>query len=271
MSFGGIVIPKGKRSGSGEGTVVVTDRRLICHSDDGDSSYHQEMRLSDISSLSGLISKFGRSVRIPLTLIIVGLLVLVAPYMYAVGTDVADKSGDYADGYNFGVQYSYYLGYMRAVAAGTAENTIPKGYELSEPPEYPSSRYIEGYEKGLVDGAARVTSDLEASKAFSEPSDLFLYDWIVPLVEVGAVVGAILIVFGTLLYVISYRTRDWVSIRIGGAGDPGMLITSASVADAGVPVETDDTRLMITDLGAVIITIREGRTADLINSMRGDE
>ena len=159
---------------------------------------------------------------------------------------------------------------MRTVTTSVFSTRIIWGTCAPSPPEPLKTQSPKGMRfRSLPSIRHHVTS--RASKAFSEPRDLFLHEWTVPLVEMGAVVGAILIVLGTLLYVISYRTRDWVSIRIGGAGDPGMLITSASVVDAGVPVETDDTRLIITDLGAVIITIREGRTADLINSMRGDE
>ena len=225
------------------------------------------MRLSDITSLSGLISKFGRRSRIPLIMAVVGILIMAVPYMYAVGTDVADKSGDYVDGYNDSILSSNYYAYLDAIAAGTVDNTIPRGYHISVA-ENPSEKYLEGWNdaKPIID--ERVKADIAAKKAFSEPKDLLLNDAVVPLVKAGAIIGAILIVLGTFLYVVSYRTRDWVSIRIGGAGDPGILVSSAMPLGGNPMTESENTREMITDLGAVILTIKAGKTADLLTSVR---
>ena len=265
-TIGGIVIPK--RSSGEDATVTVTDRRIVCHAGEGENiSYHQEMRLSDVSSLSGLISKFGRRSRIPLVLAIIGVLIMAVPYMYAVGTDVADKSGDYVDGYNDSILFHNYIAYLSAVSAGTIENTIPIGYEVSIA-EDPSEKYMEGWNDAKPVIMERITADLTAKKAFSEPKDLLLNDAVVPLVKAGAIIGAVLIVLGTFLYVMSYRTRDWVSIRIGGVGDPGILVSSAMPLGNSPMTESGNTREMITDLGAVILTIRAGNTADLLTSMR---
>lgn len=265
--FCGTVIPL-KGHGKTEGTIVVTDRRLICHTEGGTSTYHQEMRLSDVTSLSGLVSKFGRSAKVPLALLILGILLIAAPYVYAVGSDVADKSGDYASGFNAGVQNGYYDTYLNAFIDGRIDNSIPRGYEPAERPDFPSKDYNDGFTEGRSAGVERATSDIAASKSFSEPKDLFLMDWVVLLVQVTSIAGAVLIILGSILYVISYRTRDWVSIRIGGIGDPGVLVSSATVIDNGTPIESEDTRDVISDLGAVILTIRAGRKSDLLSGIR---
>ena len=225
------------------------------------------MRLSDITSLSGLISKFGRRSRIPLIMAVVGILIMAVPYMYAVGTDVADKSGDYVDGYNDSILFWNYFVYLEAVSSGTIENTIPRGYEISMADD-PSEKYMEGWNDAMKTGAERGLADVTSKKPFSEPKDLLLNDAVVPLVKAGAIIGAILIVLGTFLYVVSYRTRDWVSIRIGGAGDPGILVSSAMPLGDNPMTESENTREMITDLGAVILTIKAGNTADLLTSVR---
>lgn len=265
-TIGGIVIPK--RSAGEEGTVTVTDRRLICYAGDGDDiSYHREVRLSDITSLSGLVSKFGRRSMIPLLMVIVGVLVMAAPYAYAVGTDVADKSGDYVDGWNDSVLYWNYMAYITGIQLGDIENTIPQGYTIDIADD-PSERYMEGWNDGKLAIIERAAADVAAKRPFSEPSDLLLDDAVVPLVKAGAVIGAVLIVLGTFLYVVSYRTRDWVSIRVGGMGDPGIIVSSAMPLGKQPMTEAENTREMITDLGAVILTIKAGNAADLITSIR---
>lgn len=98
--FAGTVIPKGSRKKrESRGTITVTNRRVIYDMEASGrrqpSSIHQETSIDSISSVSSIMAKFGRDVRVPVLMVIVGFILIFAPYVWAVETDALATDGDY--------------------------------------------------------------------------------------------------------------------------------------------------------------------------------
>ncbi len=272
--FAGTVIPKGSRmKRESQGTITVTNRRVIYDmeaSGKQPSSIHQETRIDSISSVSSIMAKFGRDLRVPILMVIVGFILIFAPYVYAYETDVIQNSGDYIRGYNDGVEYSYYQTYLEAIESGDVDNTIPTGYV---PPEHSddmilSSEYERGFSEGILVGANVAESDLRNDARFSVPTDHMKSESIVMAVLVMAVVGAVVFVMGSVLYAISSRTKDWILMNLGSSGGSGVFIKSMSSGDDAVgirPLVADDGFVdAVNEIGAVILENRS-KTAEVMS------
>ena len=272
--FAGTVIPKGSRmKRESQGTITVTNRRVIYDmeaSGKQPSSIHQETRIDSISSVSSIMAKFGRDLRVPILMVIVGFILIFAPYVYAYETDVIQNSGDYIRGYNDGVEYSYYQTYLEAIESGDVDNTIPTGYV---PPEHSddmilSSEYERGFSEGILVGANVAESDLRNDARFSVPTDHMKSESIVMAVLVMAVVGAVVFVMGSVLYAISSRTKDWILIDLGSSGGSGVFIKSISSGDDAVgirPLVAGDGFVdAVNEIGAVILENRS-KTAEVMS------
>ena len=272
--FAGTVIPKGSRmKRESQGTITVTNRRVIYDmeaSGKQPSSIHQETRIDSISSVSSIMAKFGRDLRVPILMVIVGFILIFAPYVYAYETDVIQNSGDYIRGYNDGVEYSYYQTHLEAIESGNVDNTIPTGYV---PPEYSddmilSSEYERGFSEGILVGANVAESDLRNDARFSVPTDHMKSESIVMAVLVMAVVGAVVFVMGSVLYAISSRTKDWILMNLGSSGGSGVFIKSMSSGDDAVgirPLVADDGFVnAVNEIGAVILENRS-KTAEVMS------
>ena len=272
--FAGTVIPKGSRmKRESQGTITVTNRRVIYDmeaSGKQPSSIHQETRIDSISSVSSIMAKFGRDLRVPILMVIVGFILIFAPYVYAYETDVIQNSGDYIRGYNDGVEYSYYQTYLEAIESGDVDNTIPTGYV---PPEHSddmilSSEYERGFSEGILVGANVAESDLRNDARFSVPTDHMKSESIVMAVLVMAVVGAVVFAMGGVLYAISSRTKDWILMNLGSSGGSGVFIKSMSSGDDAVgirPLVADDGFVdAVNEIGAVILENRS-KTAEVMS------
>ena len=272
--FAGTVIPKGSRKKrESQGTITVTNRRVIYDmeaSGKQPSSIHQETRIDSISSVSSIMAKFGRDLRVPILMVIVGFILIFAPYVYAYETDVIQNSGDYIGGYNDGVEYSYYQTYLEAIESGDVDNTIPTGYV---PPEYSedmivSSEYERGFSEGILVGANVAESDLRNDAGFSVPTDHMKSESIVMAVLAMAVLGAVVFVMGSVLYAISSRTKDWILMNLGSSGGSGVFIKSMSSGDDAVgirPLVADDGFVdAVNEIGAVILENRS-KTAEVMS------
>ena len=273
--FAGTVIPKGSRKKrESRGTITVTNRRVIYDMEASGrrqpSSIHQETSIDSISSVSSILAKFGRDLRVPILMVIVGFILIFAPYVYAYETDVIQNSGDYIRGYNDGVEYSYYQTYLEAIESGDVDNTIPTGYV---PPEHSddmilSSEYERGFSEGILVGANVAESDLRNDARFSVPTDHMKSESIVMAVLVMAVVGAVVFVMGSVLYAISSRTKDWIFMNLGSSGGSGVFIKSMSSGDDAVgirPLVADDGFVdAVNEIGAVILENRS-KTAEVMS------
>lgn len=273
--FAGTVIPKGSRKKrESRGTITVTNRRVIYDMEASGrrqpSSIHHETSIDSISSVSSIMAKFGRDLRVPILMVIVGFILIFAPYVYAYETDVIQNSGDYIRGYNDGVEYSYYQTYLEAIESGDVDNTIPTGYV---PPEHSddmilSSEYERGFSEGILVGANVSESDLRNDARFSVPTDHMKSESIVMTVLVMAVVGAVVFVMGSVLYAISSRTKDWILMNLGSSGGSGVFIKSMSSGDDAVgirPLVADDGFVdAVNEIGAVILENRS-KTAEVMS------
>ncbi len=260
--FAGTVIPL-RRGRESRGTVTVTNRRVVydleASGKRGGSSVHQETSLGSISSVSAISANFGRDLRVPALMVIIGFILIFVPFVYATETDAIRDSGDYTLGYNDGVESGYYNQYLDAVIAGTVDNTIPAGYTVPGE-EFPSSEYMRGFGAGMDVGETRAASDIAADRAFAIPDDLKRGDWIVTAVISLAVAGAVVFVLGSVVYAISNRTKDWVRIGIGSGGGRAMCIKSLSSGSDGADlrpmVASEGFAEMSREIGAMILENR---------------
>lgn len=229
--FAGTVIPKGSRmKRESQGTITVTNRRVIYDmeaSGKQPSSIHQETRIDSISSVSSIMAKFGRDLRVPILMVIVGFILIFAPYVWAVETDALVTDGDYEIGYNVGVEVSYYKTYRDAIGNGI-ENTIPQGYVPVEVDDFGSQEYMSGYTAGFVIGTQCAEADIAEKNDFEVPTDLMIHSSTSTWIVVAAIIGAIVFVMGTVLYIISNRTKDWIMMGLSSEGKIGVFITSIS-------------------------------------------
>ncbi len=274
--FAGTVIPKSSRKKrESQGTITVTNRRVIYDMEASGrrqpSSIHQETSIDSISSVSSIMAKFGRDVRVPALMVIVGFILIFAPYVWAVETDALATDGDYEAGYNVGVELGYYSEFMSALTEGE-DVTIPAGYVPPTFDQFGSSEYMSGYLSGILKGAAEAVSDIEQGNDFSVPSNLMIHNSMSTLILVSAVLGAVIFVLGSVLYLISYRTKDWVHIRIGSGGSAGVFITSLSNGSdrvgIGPSVANADYVQTIEEIGALIVDSRRGITKSTSGGLR---
>lgn len=274
--FAGTVIPKSSRKKrESQGTITVTNRRVIYDMEASGrrqpSSIHQETSIDSISSVSSIMAKFGRDVRVPVLMVIVGFILIFAPYVWAVETDALATDGDYEAGYNVGVELGYYSEFMSALTEGE-DVTIPAGYVPPTFDQFGSSEYMSGYLSGILKGAAQAVSDIEQGNDFSVPSNLMIHNSMSTLILVSAVLGSVIFVLGSVLYLISYRTKDWVHIRIGSGGSAGVFITSLSNGSdrvgIGPSVANADYVQMIEEIGALIVDSRRGITKSTSGGLR---
>lgn len=261
--FAGTAIPTKRAKHDSEGTVTVTDRRLIYSmesSGKGDSMIRQEVRISDISSISSVMARFGRDVRVPVAMVIIGILLLFAPFVCAIGAGMLDHGQDYRNGYNAGLESGYYSEYLDAISAGRVQNTIPSGYAEPERDRFGSSEYNDGFAAGSADGKARALSDVDARNVFSVPADMMMGRSIELLIEAVAVLGAVVFVMGSVLYAISSRTKDWVRMRMGSGSGDGICIKSFSSGEDACgsrPIAASgDYAAMVGEIGALIAELR---------------
>ena len=260
----GTALPTKRSKYDSEGTVTVTNRRLVysmtARSRKGDSMIRQEVRISDITSISALMAKFGRDIRVPMMMVILGFILMFAPFVYATETGMLDHGQDYKDGYNVGTELGYYEKYLGAISAGTVKNTIPSGYSAPEYDTFGSSEYVKGYEEGVKAGEDRAKSDIEGQKPFAVPSDLRMGVGIEGAIVAVAVIGAVVFVMGSVLYAISSRTKDWVRFELGSGVGAGVCLKSfASGEDAsaiGPLSASEGYSQMVGELGSLIAELR---------------
>lgn len=262
--FAGTAIPTKTARHDSEGTVTVTDRRLICSmetsSKRGGGMIRQEVRISDISSISSIMARFGRDVRVPLMMIVLGAVLMFGPYLCASEAGMFDHGQDYRDGYNDGLEIGYYDRYLDSVIAGLVENTIPSGYVPPEHDEYGSIEYEKGFAAGSADGASRAESVVRTGGVFSVPSDMRMSAGVESAVTIVAVMGAVVFVMGSVLYAISSRTKDWVRIAIGSGSGEGICIKSFSSGEdacgIGPLTASDDYCRMVEEIGSIVAGLR---------------
>lgn len=262
--FAGTVIPKGsRRKRESRGTITVTNRRVIYDMEASGrrqpSSIHQETSIDSISSVSSIMAKFGRDVRVPVLMVIVGFILIFAPYVWAVETDALATDGDYEVGYNVGVELEYYSEFMRALAEG--ENvTIPAGYVPPTSDQFGSSEYMSGLYAGAVVGAQQAATDIAEKNDFKVPTELMIHNSASTWIVAAAIVGAVVFIMGSVLYVISLRTKEWVAMNLSSGGKAGIFITSISGGSdrCGIrpTVADSDCIDMVSEIGALIIEQR---------------
>lgn len=257
----GTAIPLGsKRRRESRGTVTVTDKRVVYDlrvSGKGDGSMvRQEVRISGISSLSSMFGRFGRDARLPIALVVLGFLMMFAPYVYAVETGMLSTGGDYELGYNFGVEYGYYAEYTSSITSGDIENTIPVGYVPPEIDEFGSSEYTRGMMAGEVAGKLRAMQDISADRDFVVPTDLMIHNSAPMLILISAIAGAAVFVLGSVLHVFSYRAANWIHLKIGSGWGSDVFITNMSGGSdrcgTGPQAAGSEYRMMAEELGALI-------------------
>lgn len=269
--FAGTVIPlRSKRKRESNGTITVTNRRVIYDMEVAGSgkrrpsSIHQETRIEDISSISTMMGKFGRDLRVPILLIVIGFILIFAPFVYVTETGAFETGGDYEAGYNHGVERGYYNTYIKAISAGDVDNTIPPGYSIHDE-QFTSSDYDRGFYAGLSAGINRAEADIAADRDFNVPSDLMIHSIASIAVIITAVIGAVVFILGSVVFAISGRTKDWISVRFGSGGDSGVFITSLSggISRSGVGpvIGEQDSVSMMSEIGSVITSIRSQQTS----------
>ncbi len=258
----GTAIPMRSVKSGATGTMLVTNKRLVYHMDNASKNggiIHREVRISDISSISSVVSKFGRDIRVPVALILLGFVLMFAPFVYATETGMLDDGVDYRNGYNTALEYAYYEEYLARIMVGDAENTIPEGYEVPTISEKGSTEYVRGADAGKKAGAQRADEDVAAGKAFSVPDDLRVSSstgFIIPI----ALVGMFVFLSGSIVHVISSRTKDWIRLDFGGGSGAGLAVKSMSAGEdrnGMSPLITDEEYYkMIGELGSVITELR---------------
>ncbi len=261
--FAGAVVPL-PGSIESEGVLTLTNKRVFVDLEakqkrNGGAGMHQETRLSDISSISSMMSKFGRDLRVPIGLIVLGFVMMFLPYVFFEETGALELDGEYQDGYNAGVEHAYLLEYIDAIKDGRVTHTIPYGYYFSPPDQPWSKEYTKGYYDGVAVGQERAERDIAADAEFVVPSDLFSRSNPSGISLAIAVAGAVVFVMGSVVYVVSNRTKDWVNIRFG-QGSAGICVKTfdGGWRGTGFRALTAEDRYwdMTRELGAAIVEIR---------------
>ena len=263
--FAGTVLPL-PGSTESEGVLTLTNRRIMFDLSAGSGGMHQETRLSHVSSVSSMMSKFGRDLRVPILLIIAGFLMMFAPYVALEESGQFDLDGEYQEGYNAGIEYQYFSTYLKAIQDGRVADTIPRGYYFypEEPPLSPE--YSEGYRAGMDLGTQRAEEDISAGNPCMVPSALMTsYDPSL-IAIVAALAGFVVFVMGSVVYLVSNQTKDWINIRVG-SGTEGIAIKSVDGAwdrtGSRALVPSGQYWDMTRELGAAILDLRHRKQTGL--------
>ncbi|MBR2255495.1 MAG: hypothetical protein IJ856_06800 [Candidatus Methanomethylophilaceae archaeon] len=259
FSFLGLVIP-GRREGD-TGVLTVTNRRVVF---DCGESLHREIGINGLTSVSVLLSRFGRDARFPLLIIFLGLMLAVVPYLYATDTDSLHTAGDYEKGYNDAVSQGYYDTYLAELVGGGTV-AIPVGTSVHSE-NSPSARYSEGYGEGYNIGASAASAEIASAVSsgniaqYSDPTGLYMHSSEVEGIVWISVAGAVAMVVGALLYLLSWKTRDWVVMNFGGAGE-SILLSSVGrdQVSSRQMCASEDMGTIVDEIGALIVDIRSGR------------
>lgn len=254
----GTVIPL-PGSVESEGVLTLTDRRVIFELEvRGGARDRQEARLSDVSSVSSMMSKFGRDLRLPVALVVIGFLLMLVPYAAMSEAGAFDDSGDYADGYDVGLEYGYFETFLRAIQSGETSETIPDGYVFEATEGTVSQEFYRGYLDGYEDGVAAARADVASGSAFSVPEASRGTDPAIPCI-VLAVIGAAVFMSGSIMYWVSNTTKDWVRIRMGSGGRAIAVKSFGggwSATGHRALVADDQYWSMTRELGAAILDLR---------------
>lgn len=245
-----------------EGVLTLTNRRVIFELESrgrGRASQRQEVALSSVSSVSSMMSKFGRDLRLPIALAVIGFLLMFAPFAALYEAGAFEDGPDYVQGYNDGVEFGYLETYLRAVQSGAVSHGIPDGYDFYPQQSPTSEEYARGYYEGYPLGVQRASQDIMADAEFSAPHDLRLDGPPSAACIASAVAGAIVFVMGAVLHMLSNTTKDWVAIRLGAAGR-GVAVKSfnggwPATGDRALTAE-DQYWSMTRELGAAILDVR---------------
>ena len=256
----GTVIPL-PGSVESEGVLTVTNRRVIFEIEAGEGAavHRQETSLSSISSVSSMMSKFGRDLRLPIAFIVIGFLLMFAPYVALYESGEFDIDGDYKQGFNDGVEFGYFETYLKAVQSGEVSHTIPYGYDFypQQPPT--SAEYGSAYREGYALGQARAEADIAADAAFSVPTDLMVHSDPSSVCIPLGILGAIVFVMGSVLYMLSNTTKDWIGISLGSSGN-GIAVKSFNggwrATGYRALTAEDQYWAMTRELGATILEMR---------------
>lgn len=272
VELAGSVLPFGRKC-SGEGVITLTDRRLMFDADAGErrdgspgGAFHQEMSISDVSSIATTIARVPRGVLLPVALVLLGLALMLVPYAATAVDGTFDLDGDYQDGYNDGIEAGYYYGYLHEVQnpnilTRTDVVFIPEGYHFDGKRENASAEYERGYAAGYELTSSSGTADAVLGKPFSVPTYLMThYDPWSSILSTAAA-GAVLVVAGSLVYSLSGITGEWAAVRIGSSGR-GVYISSVSggwsaSSHRGIS-PSEGYEEMVRDLGAAILEARSG-------------
>lgn len=270
--FAGTVVPL-PGSVESEGTMVLTNKRLIFDFKAREGMMHQESRISDISSISSMMSKFGRDLRVPILFIVVGFIMMFAPYVFYAEAGQFDLDGGYQDGYNDGIEYAYFETYLKAVQSGQVPDTIPDGYYFY-PQEWPTTQeYRRGYVAGSEVGKQRAEEDIASDRAFLVPSELKTHYDPGKAVLAFAIPGCVVFILGSVVYLISNTTKDWVNIRFG-SGSNGVCVRSFTGGwnETGYRAITAEDRYwdMTRELGAAILDLKN-RTEHRLRVVEDDD
>ncbi len=256
----GTVIPL-PGSVESEGVLTVTNRRVIFEIEAGEGAavHRQETSLSSISSVSSMMSKFGRDIRLPIAFIVIGFLLMFAPYVALYESGEFDTDGDYKQGFNDGVEFGYFTTYLEAVQNGTVSHTIPYGYDFYPQQSPNSGEYGNAYFKGEVLGIERAQADIAADAAFSVPTDLMVHSDPSSVCIPLGILGVIVFVMGSVLYMLSNTTKDWIGISLGASGS-GVAIKSFNggwrATGYRALTAEDQYWAMTRELGATILEMR---------------
>lgn len=270
--FAGTVIPL-PGSVESEGMMVLTNKRLIFDFKAREGMMHQESRISDVSSISSMMSKFGRDLRVPTLFIIVGFILMFAPYVYYAESGEFDLDGEYQNGYNDGIEFGYFDAYLKAIQSGQVADTIPEGYYFY-PEEWPTTpQYRDGYSKGSDLGRLTAEADASAGREFSVPTELKTHYDPGTTVLAIAIPGCIVFILGSVIYLISNTTKDWVNIRFG-SGSTGVCVRSFAGGwnETGYRAITAEDRYwdMTRELGAAILDLKH-RTENRLRVVEDDD
>ena len=257
----GTVIPL-PGSVESQGVLTLTNRRIIFELEAdmrGRASERQEVALSSVSSISSMMSKFGRDLRLPIALVVIGFLLMFAPFVALYEAGEFDVDGDYQEGYNDGVEFGYFETYLRAVQSGQVSHGIPDGYDFYPQQSPTSGEYVRGYYEGRPLGVERAEADIHADRPFSVPSDLKTNHDPSSVCIPFALVGAVVFVMGSVLYMLSNTTKDWIGVRLGSTGR-GIAVKSFNggwrATGYRALTAEDQYWAMTRELGAAILDLR---------------
>ena len=180
------------------------------------------------TTVSSMMSKFGRDLRLPIAFIVIGFLLMFAPYVALYESGEFDTDGDYRQGFNDGVEFGYFETYLKAVQNGEVSHTIPYGYDFYPQQSPTSAEYANAYYEGRALGIERAEADIAADAAFSVPTDLMVHSDPSSVCIPLAVLGMLVFVMGSVLYMLSNTTKDWIGISLGSSGGGGSSGGSSS-------------------------------------------